>query len=1571
MREDECKRLNIEINPLDAKDINIPTQADGDSPLQIVGKAKFQANRGKIDLHFEGYVCRRLQSAILCGGPFMEENKIVQELSNKRIVIDNKYYVMETSPMCPDPLPELVVSHSKLESKDKGDGNVNEIDAIKNDSMETLHKIEIGPQVPKKVKEKLIAIHRSHDTVFDGDISKGYNGYSGDHLVDFNFINDIPPPVQQGCVPSYTSRQDLVLMQAKIDQLENMGVVAKANDIGIIPKFASPTLLVQKHSVRDMGKDVYNALPIEEKIKHNRLVLCQNKLNEFVEKIPHMYTTVEDTIKAVGEKEFVITTDLTDSFWQRHITENKKPFFAFHSPFRGNYIFLRSSQGFLNQSEGLENLVRCVLQEGIAEGWVIVHADNIYVTGDEMEITVNRWKFVLDKLAKNNLKLSAKKTACFPTTLDLLGWTKCGRFLIPDKHRQNALSKADLPKTAHDLRSYIGGYRRFFKSQKDMSQNLQELEEFVAKTETKFEKLEWNEVLKAKFESSKEKIKTLDQLYIPKTEDQLVLTSDWSKKGISATLWASVDDKFHVVARTSCKLSPSQEKMIPCEGECAAHFVGAKCTNFRSYIKASKLKTIALTDSKPVYQAANLLKKGKFSTSKLINELLTSISDLGLEYQHLSGKMGQNFMDDYGSRNPVDCSNKSECKICSFLKDCEELTVGPVLSFTTTNVSIISSVDIKEPRETNRLVWDIIRGAATVPFNNRQAMKFLQDQDPDLLKLRFYLTSGKRPQDKNTRETTVKKYLQRNNNITIAKDGCIVVTKQSRKFIRSELVVIPEHLSMGILYGMHINLNHPTHWQLSRVIDTKFFILEKDKKIRQLVKQCTLCQSVAKIPKEIHEFEPNQIPDHPGKEFTVDVLRFGGKCIVVAIENFSGWVSTQIISSESGDHLLEGIIQTVTPYKASNLALIRVDQAPGFRKIFRQKSDLSDLGIDIQLGEAKNKNALALVDRKMKELEEEIKKLAPANNVIGLRILARATSLVNEKEVNKGKKCLSAKEILFSRDQYTGENLTIKDEEMVMETMENRKRNNEYSANSKATVQKKATPAGAKEGQIVFLKEDGNKLERRDMYLVTKTNDPDNSLTICKLAHSLSNRPGSLQPQNFSYKVKQTDVYLAPNQPIQVNYEYLEEPHADEDYDAPEPRRVFPVGPDHRYTKEPAQHTFQVFQNVYEEDSEDEDETEETEKVTRIIADPNIEEDHQDAHGDSSEPASEHIEEENVMEMNEDRGVPNDMEENEQDWNLRNRDSTSENSIETAREEIDIDSLGAGYEGDDNGENDSEEDDYSEAHGENNVNVDDEDNLEEFPADPPIDQHRKPRKGDTIQVVIDGYWRTVRISSNEHKSWKNYYNFILEDGSEDGMYLHRESLYWTFTLINNIPTDNVEQDPIERGYSEEEEGRILHDTVVSTPGNPNNNLKEEIREDGVAEYLDDSYSDQESICGSSNVMHLTNSLNSSLQRGRLEAFESQVKSAIDADQGRAFHLVQELNLELPRSGYLVPNRVYVIPPHWRHESPVTRSRIISASLTELEEVSGPEQTRLSAWERRLNRLRNFLSRIAKPLARRR
>ena len=117
------------------------------------------------------------------------------------------------------------------------------------------------------------------------------------------------------------------------------------------------------------------------------------------------------------------------------------------------------------------------------------------------------------------------------------------------------------------------------------------------------------------------------------------------------------------------------------------------------------------------------------------------------------------------------------------------------------------------------------------------------------------------------------------------------------------------------------------------------------------------------------------MPDHPGMAFTVDIVRHAKKYIVVALENFSGWISTHFIPSESYENLLEGIIHTVFPFKSSSLTKIRVDQAPGFQKMFRKNADLKTVGINIELGCAKNKNALALVDRKIKELEEEIKKL--------------------------------------------------------------------------------------------------------------------------------------------------------------------------------------------------------------------------------------------------------------------------------------------------------------------------------------------------------------------------------------------------------------------------------------------------------------------------------------------------------------------------------------------------------------------------------------------------------------------
>ena len=159
------------------------------------------------------------------------------------------------------------------------------------------------------------------------------------------------------------------------------------------------------------------------------------------------------------------------------------------------------------------------------------------------------------------------------------------------------------------------------------------------------------------------------------------------------------------------------------------------------------------------------------------------------------------------------------------------------------------------------------------------------------------------------------------------------------------------------------------------------------------------------------------MPNHPGQAFTVTVDK---KKIMVATDNFSGFVSTLFIGSEQQEDLANGIIQAITPFKAASLATVRVDQAPAFKALMLKPANLKEAGIELEPGECKNKNALALVDRKMQELETEIKKAASSRNTLNIKVLAKATTAVNEKVRHQG---LSAKEIIFSRDQTTVENI--------------------------------------------------------------------------------------------------------------------------------------------------------------------------------------------------------------------------------------------------------------------------------------------------------------------------------------------------------------------------------------------------------------------------------------------------------------------------------------------------------------------------------------------------------------------
>ena len=197
----------------------------------------------------------------------------------------------------------------------------------------------------------------------------------------------------------------------------------------------------------------------------------------------------------------------------------------------------------------------------------------------------------------------------------------------------------------------------------------------------------------------------------------------------------------------------------------------------------------------------------------------------------------------------------------------------------------------------------------------------------------------------------------------------------------------------------------------------------------------------------------------------------------------------------------------------------------------------------------------------MKELEDEMRKMNTLGG-INVKILTKATSIVNEKVRHQG---LSAKEILFSRDQFSQANLALDDEAIALDKMEKREEKNVANAKSQAKLKTPSIPANAIKGQIIFLKHEITKHSKREMYIVLETDATTQTHVISKLPHALSgNTPITFQPQNFNYHVKQTDVILSPNQPtFSECYEEVE--YSDEYYFPLDQPRLQPSKPQPHY----------------------------------------------------------------------------------------------------------------------------------------------------------------------------------------------------------------------------------------------------------------------------------------------------------------------------------------------------------------------------------------------------------------------
>lgn len=1089
-------------------------QADGKTSLDSIGEIDITITHGSHTLHLNALVIRNLASDVIAGEPFLEKNDVGVRSAKKQIIIKGRdvvYYDNAKSsstttrritsaqlcrappsnttilpgdfveiPAPKDVLDETVAIEPRYISNSAEAGSwppvqITEVIGghirLKNDTSEPIHlrrndhfcqvrqTIEIDTnsikQEPTPVTQptKIVAplneiqvdpnnqlsdhqismfkeLHESRSEVFLPTITQ-YNDHSGVVRARVNFGRNAPPS-RKLKVPRY-SNSNLQELQDKFDQLEKMGAVGRPEELGITVEHVSPSFLVSKPS------------------GGTRLVTSFASLGQYAKILPSVMPTVDDILRTIAGWKYLVKTDLKDSFYQIPLDKNSMKWCGTPTPFRGLRVYLVASQGMPGSSEVLEELMCTVFGDLIKTGSVAKIADDLYVGGNTIEELFNNWSMVLSLMSENDLKFKAAKTEIAPTHTTILGWEWNNGVLSASKHKVTPLQTCDPPLTVTKLRSFIGAYKVFNRVLRGCAKYLSQLEAAICGKQ-KQDKINWTEELLEHFRKAQAMLSEINSVTLPTPQDQLILVHDGSQIGIGSVLYIIRSNKMKIGGYFSAKLKPNQQRWLPCETEALS--ISTSVKHFSPYIRQSHHRTQILTDNRPCIQAWTKMCRGEFSASARVATFLTTLSDHNVDLHHIAGSY--NLPSDFHSRNPMTC-NSSSCQICTYISESENSAVRVV------------SAD------------EILSGQKNLPYTNRLTWKSLQIEDPDLRRLHAYLSQGTRPSTKNTKSTTVKRYL--NENIIIGRDG-LLVKRQTTPFLPTrDLIVVPQSLLKGLLTSIHIRFDHPVASQLEKLVTRNFYGLKLHDTALSVVAACSRCQSLKTLPNELHVQSGTTPPRHPLGTFAIDVLRRHKQFILILRDTFSSFTVTQFIESEQHDDIREGIIMLISNLRPSiqSPVKIRVDTAPGLQSL-KQDAVLSKLNIQLDFGRIKNPNKNPVAEKCVRELGNEILHLNPDGGPISPSVLSIATANLNMRIRNRG---LSAWEIIHQRDQFDGSQLPFMDQDLANKQEHIREMNRQSSSKHKSKGGSPANKAPVEVGSLVYIKREGDKTKSREKYIVT------------------------------------------------------------------------------------------------------------------------------------------------------------------------------------------------------------------------------------------------------------------------------------------------------------------------------------------------------------------------------------------------------------------------------------------------------------------------------------------------------
>ena len=230
---------------------------------------------------------------------------------------------------------------------------------------------------------------------------------------------------------------------AQVQQMLASDVIRPSNS-----PWASPVVMVRK--------------------KDGSLRFCVDfrQLNAATVKDAHPLPRIDDLLDALHGARWFSTLDLKSRYWQVPITECDKAKTAFRTSSGQLYKFNQVPFGLCNAPATFSRLMDRVLA-GLHWETCLFYLDDIIVFSSTWEEHLARLRQVFERLRHANLKLGAEKCTFAAKEVSYLGNRVTEEGLLPVSSLLAAIREVPPPKTATEVRSFLGlagYYRRYVKN---------------------------------------------------------------------------------------------------------------------------------------------------------------------------------------------------------------------------------------------------------------------------------------------------------------------------------------------------------------------------------------------------------------------------------------------------------------------------------------------------------------------------------------------------------------------------------------------------------------------------------------------------------------------------------------------------------------------------------------------------------------------------------------------------------------------------------------------------------------------------------------------------------------------------------------------------------------------------------------------------------------------------------------------------------------------------------------------------------------------------------------------------